>query len=291
MNARSLLNIALTLAVIAAAAGLYFRPLQEAEASHPLIPIAAETLRRIEIQRTPGPDSGPAPAIVLERRDAGWRMTSPHAARLDEIALGRVLDVARLRSSTRMAAGDRARFELDKPWASIRFDQHVVGFGTTNALTQELYLASGEYVYAVSARFAAAVPAIPAKLLAHRMFAADEMPRAIGLERFALRHDGTRWQLEPADPGLSQDDLVRWVDQWRLASSVSTQPSTAGQWFERITVELSDGRAIMFAVTQRTPDLVLVREDEALAYHLPARLAEILLAPPNAPAAQPTGKP
>lgn len=277
MNPRLLLNIALAAAVAATAAGLYLLPREEdADTSYALVPVAAETLRRIEIQR------GSSPSVVLERGETAWRMSAPYAARLDEIALGRLLDLTRLRTPARMTPGDRARFELDQPWASVRFDQHVIEFGATNALTQELYLASGEYVYAVPARAAAAVPSVPARLLAHRLFAADETLVAIALARFSLRHDGTRWQLDPPDPGLSQDDLVRWVDQWRLAGSVTTQPAADERSQERITVELRGGRAITLDVVQRLPDLVLVRGDEALAYHLPARLADVLLSPPNA---------
>jgi hypothetical protein len=278
MNARALVNVGLVVAVAAAAAVLYFKPQQAPQDSFPVVPVPLEQLQRIEITR-----SRSAP-IVLERSAHVWKMKAPVEARVDEIAMGRVLDIARLRASNPLSVDNLSRFELDKPWAKMRFDQHAVEFGMTNGLTQELYLRSGNHVYAVPARMAAAVVAGPAKLLAHQLFGPDEKPVAFRLERFALRHDGTRWQLDPDDPGLSQDDLLRWVEQWRLAGSVVTQPRSSSPSAEKIMVELRDARVITFSVSARVPDLILQREDEALEYHLPARLAAVLLKSPSATA-------
>jgi len=222
---------------------------------------------------------------VLARDDKQWRMSAPVAARLDETTLARLLDLTRLEVSTRLPADDLNRYELDKPWARVRFGHHTVDFGMTNAITNELYARSGSHVYAIPARFAGAIPSTAGKLLAHRMFAADEVPSAFRLERFSLRHDGVRWQLDPPDPGLSQDDLVRWVDQWRLAGSITTQPGEKAGGRAKVVVELGANRIISFAVVARTPDLVLQREDEGLDYHFPARMEALLLASPSAAAA------
>ena len=193
-----------------------------------------------------------------------------------------MLDVARSRTSVRLPVGNLARFELDRPWAQIRFGPHEVDFGVVNDLTRELYVRSGDHVYAVSQSLAAAVPGTAAKLLAHRLFGPDEVPIAFTLGKFSLRHDGTRWLLDPHDPGLSQDDLVRWVEQWRHASSVVTQPSANAAVTETVAIELRDTRKIAVGVVARVPELVLLRDDEALQYHLPAHLAAPLLSSPGA---------
>ena len=141
-------------------------------------------------------------------------------------------------------------------------------------MTQELYLRSADHVYAVPARLAAAIPGNPAKLLAHRLFAPEEQPVAFEFKDFSVRHDGVRWLLSPPDPSLSQDDLIRWVDRWRLASSVVTQPAgSKAQRGESIRIELRDARTIVLGIHERTPDLVLLREDELLQYHFAASQA------------------
>jgi hypothetical protein len=108
---------------------------------------------------------------------------------------------------------------------------------------------------------------------------------AVELPGVSIRHDGTRWQMAPPDPGLSQDDLVRWVEQWRYASSILTQPGDATAKVD-VTIELRDGRRIEVGVKARTPDLVLHRRDEGLDYHFNARMAPLLLSSPSAAANQ-----
>ena len=280
MNARTALNIGVAAVTSALAAFLYFFAARDegvSQGQFALIPQRAENVTRIEIERRG------QQAIVLERGDQQWRMTAPRAARLDEVQLSRVLDVARFRAMQRMAADDVARFELDRPWAQIRFDRYTVEFGTTNALTQELYLRSGEHVYAVPSRLAAAVPANAAKLLAHRLFAPDEHPVAFELKNFSLRHDGVRWVLDPHDPGLSQDDLIRWVERWRIASSVATEPARPAPHAESVKIALRGERTVVLGVLARAPDLVLVRNDELLQYHLPTHAASLLDAPNASP--------
>ena len=279
MSARSLLNLALFAAVAIAGLALFLKPKPVSEERYRLLPAQAATASEIEIVR------GSQAPIVLVRLAKEWRMRAPIAARLDDTGLARLLELTSVEVASRLSAADVGRYELDKPWARIRFGEHTIEFGMTNAVTYELYARSGEHVFAIPARHAGAVPGTAAKLLAHRMFAGDETPTAFRLERFALVHDGVRWQLQPPDPGLSQDDLVHWVDQWRRASSTTTQPGTAPATRDKIAVGLSGGRTVDFSVVARTPDLVLRREDEGLDYHFPARTASLLLAAPNAPAA------
>ena len=278
MNARWLLNLCLLLAVVIAGTMLFFKPRQASHEGHRLIP-AAEPLQEIIIER------GDQPPIRLARAAGDWRMEAPVAARIDDTALARLIDLTRVEVSSRLPAVDLDRYALDKPWARVSFGRHRIAFGMTNALTHELYARSGEHVYAIPARLAAAVPATAAKLLAHRMFAPDETPSSFRLEAYSLRHDGVRWQLDPPDPGLSQDDLVRWVDQWRLASSTLTQPATKAVARESVRVELSTSREIELRIVSRTPDLVVQRADEGLEYHFASRMASLLLASPSEVAA------
>jgi hypothetical protein len=276
MSSRGLLN--LVLLVTAVVAGLFaylHRPGDTpAQPDHPLVPVAPADIRSIELERV---DST---TIQLRHDGNEWRMTLPVPARLDDTALARLLDVSRLRSSHRLPADELARYGLDRPWARLRFEQHVIEFGNTNAVTEELYVRSGERVHAVPARVATAIPGTPGRLIAHRMFAATEMPVAIALQGFRLRHDGTRWQAEPALPGMSQDDLIRWIEQWRHASSVITQPGPPSPSTD-VTVELRDGRRFGIGIKARTPDLVLHRSDEGLDYHFNAGMAAMLLVAPT----------
>lgn len=280
MSSRALLNIGMVFVAMVAAIVLYMDDGgPDKPPDHALVPIAQTDIRSIAIERTN------SARIELRRDDGTWRMVAPVKARVDETALARVLDLSRLGAANRLAATDLARYGLDQPWGKVRFGEHVLAFGNTNTVTEEIYVQSADAVHTVPARHAMAVPATPGKLIAHRMFAPEEVPVAVELAGFSLWHDGTRWQMTPPDPGLSQDDLVRWIDQWRYASSVVTQPGDPGARTD-IVVELRDGRRIELGIKARAPDLVMHRRDEGLDYHFNARTAPLLLGSPSAPANQ-----
>ena len=113
------------------------------------------------------------------------------------------------------------------------------------------------------------------------MFGPDEQPVAFRLERFSVREENGRWRLQRGGAAASQDDLMRWVDHWRLASSIITQPQTQSKARGSVEIELRDGRTIALRIVALNPDFVLRREDEGLEYHFPSRLAGVLLASPD----------
>lgn len=280
MSSRALLNVGMIFAAAVAAIVLQtYKPRDAAPAQYALVPVPQAEIRAIAIERVN------SPAITLQREASQWRMTAPVKARLDDTALARVLDLSRLGAPNKLAAVDLGRYGLDQPWARLRFGSHALEFGSTNTVTEELYVRSGDAVYAIPARHARAIPATAASLIAHRMFAADETLAAVELPAFSLRHDGTRWQMNPPDPGLSQDDLVRWTEQWRYASSITTRPGEPVGRADAV-VELRDGRRIEFGIKARTPELVLHRRDEGLDYHFNPRMAALLLSSPSAAANQ-----
>lgn len=280
MSSRSLLNVAMLLATVLGALFVYtYKPDADAPSAQALVPVEPSEIRSVQIERVN------SPTIVLQRNGSQWRMSAPVSARLDETALARVLDLSRLGATNKLAADDPAKYGLDQPWARVRFGDHSLEFGNTNTVTEELYVRSASAIHAVPARNTSAIPATPGKLIAHRMLAEDETIAAVTFAGGLLRHDGTRWQLDPPDPGLSQDDLIRWVEQWRYASSVITQPGAPAATKD-IVIELRDGRRIDIGVKSRAPALVLHRHDEGLDYHFNARMDALLLSSPSTAANQ-----
>lgn len=276
MSSRSLLNVGMLLAAVLAAVVMHlYKPGETVPKVQSLVPIAPAEIQSVEIERAN------SPTISLRREGSQWRMTAPVKARLDDTALARVLDLSRLGATNAFPADDLTKYGLDKPWARVTLGNHTLEFGNTNTVTEEFYVRRGGSIHAVPARSASAIPSTPSKLLAHRMFAAEDAIAAVDLPGFSMRHDGTRWQMSPPDPALSQDDLVRWVEQWSHASSVTTQPGESAAKAE-VSIELRDGRKIDISVKARTPDLVLHRRDEGLDYHFSARMAPLLLSSPSA---------
>ncbi len=85
----------------------------------------------------------------------------------------------------------------------------------------------------------------------------------------------------PGAADLSQDDVNRWVDDWRLASALHAEPYAGGKPLGAIKVEFKDGRKITLDILQREPELVLLRPDQNLQYAFFPETAKHLLSPPG----------
>jgi hypothetical protein len=86
----------------------------------------------------------------------------------------------------------------------------------------------------------------------------------------------------PRDNELSQDDVLRWVEGWKLAAGLRAEPYEGRAPTAHITVELRDGRRIAIGVAELEGEIVFTRYDEHMRYHFFANSARRLLAPPGA---------
>jgi hypothetical protein len=226
-----------------------------------------------------------AKGMILEKQGEDWFLAQPLQARADHSQVDRLLDLLSAKSREQLPATELQRFELDAPELKVSFDGHTVAFGTTNPLSQDQYVLSGNGVYLLPPYYRSLVPQSPERVLTHALFRRDEKPVAFVLKGFRVEQRDASWTLSPvpAQDKPGADDLNRWVDGWRYASSLLTQPAAAGKApAETIEVRLADGRLLTLGVRQREPELVLVRADEKLSFHFSGEMARQLLSPPAA---------
>jgi hypothetical protein len=270
------LNALLAAAVVALGAFFYFRPAQDAAVEYPLSALKSQEARSLRIER-----AGAAP-ILLDRNQDAWFISAPFAARADGSRVQQLLAIVDARAAHRLPAGDRERFGLEPPQARIIVDGHPFSFGVVSDITREQYVMSGDAVYAVHARFGAALPVDAVQMASRQLFGADESPVRIALRNFAVEQREGKWTLAPGAGDLSQDDLLRWVDEWRLASALRVEPRSAARSQDEIKVQLKNAGGFTLGVLSREPELVLARSDEKLQYRFRAELAKRLLSPPGA---------
>ena len=121
-----------------------------------------------------------------------------------------------------------------------------------------------------------------ARLASRQLLAAGETPVRFELKDFTVEQRDGRWTLTPAAGELSQDDLIRWIENWRLSSAARVEPYLKGKSLAEIRIRLKDGRDLALGILAREPELVLARADERLQYHFRPELAKRLLTPPGA---------
>ncbi len=104
---------------------------------------------------------------------------------------------------------------------------------------------------------------------------------------FAIGTTDAKWVVTPTPSiELSQDDINRWIDDWRLASAVRVEPYGKGKMMGEIKVEFKDGTKLTLGIMQREPELVLLRPDQNLQYSFFAQTAKRLLSPPSGDASK-----
>ena len=271
------LNALLFVAVTGLGVFVYLNPAGDSSGEQPLSQLKPTDIKSIRIER-PG-----AADITLEKKQDGWRVTAPLAARADEIRVQRLLDILAARSAARIAADGLARFELDPPAARMTIGGQTFAFGMVNSLTREQYIMTGGAVHAVNPRFGVALPAAPADLASKQLFGSAEIPERIALKEFVVEQKAGKWTMTPAPTAeLSQDDFVRWTDGWRLASAIRVEPYVGGKPRADVEIRLKNGSAVTLGMLTSGANVILTRPDENLQYHFRIDVAKRLLLPPGA---------
>ena len=276
MRSSTWLNALLAAAVVALGAFFYFRPARDAAVEHPLSALKPQEATSLRIER-----AGAAP-ILLDRKQDAWFISAPFAARADASRVQQLLAIVEARAVHRLPAGDRGRFGLEQPEARLVVDGQPFSFGMVSDITREQYVMSGNTVYAVHPRYGAALPLSAVQMASRQLFGADESPVRIALRDFAVEQRDGKWMLAPRSADLSQDDLLRWVDEWRLASALRVESRSTARARDEIKIQLKNGGGFTLGILSREPELVLARSDEKLQYRFGAELAKRLLFPPGA---------
>jgi hypothetical protein len=276
---RSWLTLALLGAIVAAlGAWAYFKPPALDADTHALSRLKAAAVKRVRVERFDGGKA--APAIVLERQAAGWRMIAPLAARAEAGQVERLLGILDARSAARYPAADLARYGLGEPQAKLTIDDQVIAYGAVNPMTREQYVLTLDAVYLVPIARSSTLPRGAEALLARALFAPGENPVRFELPGFAVTLEDGTWKVAPAGEA-SADERNAWVDGWRHATAVRAARHDGRAPAATIRVRLKDGRTLELGILEREPDLVLVRTDENMQFHFLADAAKRLLSPPG----------
>lgn len=276
MTRGGLTNAALLVAVAALAAFVAYNPRGESPDDYRLSRLQANAVRHVRLERKGDP------AIALERKEDGWFIVAPLAARADPFQVDRLLAILGATAAHRFPAQDLARFNLDQPFARVTVDGEHLSYGAINAVTQEQYVLAGGSVYALPARYGAMLPANLSQLIGKQLLNSTESPVQFQFRDFTIVRDAGGWRVSPARGDLSQDDIHRWVDAWRHAAALRAEPYADGEAVDTIRVELQNGKQLTLDVLQTAPEVVIGRRDVKLRYHFAARAAKRLLTPPGA---------
>jgi hypothetical protein len=277
VKSRLLLNLALLAALIGLALYAYLRPKSVEPPGLAVSHVKRDEVNRILLERRG------APTIELAKLDGHWHMLTPFKTRADSLQVDRLLDIAAATSRQSLPAGELQRYGLAPATVAVTLNDQKFAFGALNEITNEQYVASGDAVYLVAPYLGYGIPTDAARLLSHRLLAENEAPVGFDFGRWqATKDDSGNWSISgrpPRTEAPSPDDLNRWADEWKLASSLAVEPHQGPRGADKVAVTMRGGKIVAFIVLSRAPDVNLLRADENMRYRLGAEAGKRLLDP------------
>jgi hypothetical protein len=276
MKSRLILNLVL-LAIIAVLATLAFlEPGKKKEESMPLAAVDENALSTVTLKNQD--------TITFEKKDGHWRLVAPFQAPANEIRVRQLLDIAKASPEAQypLKPEDLAKFELDKPKATLILGNTTLVFGGTDPINMRRYVKIGDTLYLVNDDFFHHLSAAATDYVDKKLLPENAKVREIVLPglKASLGQDG-KWTREPAG---DKPDLSELATLWTTARAIDVKRLEQPAKGDPVHIGLAEGTPLDFVIVQRDPEPILARPDLGLQYELTGETARQLL---NLPKAQP----
>ncbi|SNX58760.1 protein of unknown function [Nitrosomonas ureae] len=278
MTHHSRLNLIMLITIGGLAIFLYFRPQSAAIQQYPISTTTADAVQSLRILNK-------HQEIVLKHSNNQWHLREPIEARADEEKIGKILEILMASSYQRLALEDLERFGLDQPYLQLHADNEYFGFGGFSPTTNQQYLATNNFAYLISPRYALALPLTVSDLISPELLVPDEIPVRFEMEQWTAEFQNGEWRISKqySDDGFGNEILTKWIQLWQTAraEALKLENELDSDWIETgvIRISLQSGKVIDFKILQNKYSLVLLRMAEGIGYQFPAKLGQRLISP------------
>lgn len=274
MKSRLLLNLVLLVIIGVLGALAFFEPGKRKPENTPLAAVDENALSVITLKNKD--------TIVFEKKDGHWRLTAPFAAPANEIRVQQLIGIANSNVEVEypVQGEDLAKFELDKPKATLTLGAITLAFGGSDPINMRRYVQVGDKLDLVNDAFFHHLAAAATDYVDKKLLPEDAKIKEIVIPGFkaTLGADG-KWVKEPADSKIPPSELAA---AWSASRAIDIKRLDKPAQGDAIRIGFAEGGAVDFVVVQREPELVLARQDLGLQYELTAETARSLLALPKA---------
>jgi hypothetical protein len=270
MKSRLILNLALLIAVAILGAIAFFEPGKEKPKKTPLAAVDENALTTVTLQNKD--------TITFAKQNGHWRLTAPFSAPANDVRVRQLIGIAEANSEAQypISSEDLAKFELDKPKATLILGETTLKFGGSDPINMRRYVQIGDTLHLVTDDFFHHLIASATDYVDKKLLPEDAKIKEISIPglKATLGEDG-KWVLEPpAEPNQSVSDLL---NAWNTARAIDVKRVEQPTQGDVIRITLSEGNPIEFFIVQREPDLLLVRSDLGLQYEVTGSAAKQLL--------------
>ncbi|WP_241085021.1 DUF4340 domain-containing protein [Candidatus Vondammii sp. HM_W22] len=277
MRKPGIINLALLLLVVLLGIVIWLTPdEQQSEQFQTLTSLNREAITYIRISNGNGPE------FILKRQVGDWLMTTPYRTEANTPRIDRLLALVSTASLEQFSLpqGDLEAFGLARPQAEIQFNDTTMNFGGTHPYNHRRYLQIGTTLHLTEDRFPHHILARAEAFVSRRLVNEKGKISVIKTSQWRLfRTDDRRWKLEPPVPGISTDQLVKKIDQWKMALASKVDKFSGENPSEQIEIFLEDNATpLILGIEKQKKGILLVRHDLELAFHVPSA-AQLLQMP------------
>jgi hypothetical protein len=278
---RLLINAGLVGGLLVLGLILWLNPGKEDTELPPLTELDKAAVKEIVVQL---PEQAP---IRIQQQEHGWQIVAPINVPANSRQLEGFLQILSTKPVKKYDSKDLnlADFGLAPPLGIVSIDGLDIKFGETEQLSRQryvffgetLYLMPDEHFHMVNLGFFNLVDLVV--LPKHRKVKAFKMP-GFTVSRPA---DDQPWQLTPANPKLSADDIQVWVDAWYERQSIHAEhgPFSLKGYEKRIKIEFEDGKPIEYVIVKPYAIEAFYRPELQLIYYPTEEDFTFLTKPPQ----------
>ncbi len=263
MQSRFILNLGL-LAFLIALSGFIFLSSENNENTKQKITSLNKTdINKITIPRK-------TENIILTRKGNKWFMKSPHATRAHSFRINSLLNLVEIESDNIYSTKnlDLKTFGLDKPRASIIFNNTLIEFGKSNPVNHRRYLKSGENLFLIDDTLYPLISSQPTSFVDLALLSETDNIQKITLPELTVFKDSNNiWKTKPENIA-SADDIQNLLQNWKFAKAFAVHAYMPRKNLGQIDITVENNKVISFKITDNEPWLILARPELDIEYHL-----------------------
>jgi hypothetical protein len=280
-----LLNLVL-LAVLAVLGVIaYFEPGKVEPLKTPLTQVDVDKLDTFTLQQG-------GQSLSFSRKNGHWWLATPFAAPANEFRVRQLLEIAKANSdaSYPLKAEELAKFELDKPVATLVVGETTLIFGGSDPIEMRRYVRIGDTLHLVRDDFSHHLTAAPTEYVDKKLLPEDARIGELVLPavQAKLGADG-KWVFDPPQEA-GDSGIGELLHAWQSARAIDVKRPDQAAEGEKIRVGLTNGETVEFVVVRREPELLLYRPDLGLQYEIVGEPAKRLLSLPPKKSEEPKEK-
>ncbi len=284
MSPKTLLNIFLALMLVGLLALVIYEPGKtESPDVKKLTALDPSTVQKISIE-SPG-----HPSLLLTKESDHWHMRKPLMMPANTGRIQQLLKITQAKSIAdyAMSRVDANQLQLDTPSLSLKLDDVLLRFGTTDALGGSRYVQVGNTVHLITDRYSHLMKKATTDFVSPTLLPQGSVIEKLILPDLRLTQQDGRWSINEHEGDA--DAIQMLLDEWQYAralrvSLIDKDAEDTAAMKENITVSIgkdSDKQTFQFIVLHSETGIILQRAEPGIQYHFPLETGQRLLSLPT----------